>query len=337
MRYSQALRRLLLLLAVVVVATASLGAATGPAASGKKKCKIVTRIVHGHKKKVRVCHTVKPKPKAEAADQAAPPPPPPPPPPAPPPPPVQGKKVDVGGYSLYIECAGTGAPTVILDAGNSTSHRVWSLVRPDASRFTRVCAYDRAGNGDSDSRPGLGPNDPLPASRVVDELHALLHNGSIPGPYVLAGASIGGLYARLYTKHYPADVAGIVLVDGTPEQEMTAGGFGVLPPEQIDMTAAVQELTGFSTGARPLVALEQNHDAAEDQAWQRSVAQRSTNVWWVRATGTNHNIELAPPEGNPPIVVEAIRQVVLALRAGGTLPACASSPIVAAGGECLTP
>ncbi len=65
--------------------------------------------------------------------------------------------------------------------------------------------------------------------------------------------------------------------------------------------------------------------------------ERSTNVWWVRATGTNHNIELAPPEGNPPIVVEAIRQVVLALRAGGTLPACASSPIVAAGGECLTP
>jgi len=108
---------------MVVVATASLGAAAGPAASDKKKCMIVTRIVDGKKKRVRVCHTVKPKPKPK---------PPPPPPPAPPPPQIQGKKVDVGGYSLYIECAGTGAPTVILDAGNSASHRVWSLVRPDA-------------------------------------------------------------------------------------------------------------------------------------------------------------------------------------------------------------
>src|SRR5262249_21317303 len=137
--------------------------------------------------------------------------------------------------------------------------------------------------------------------------------------------------------HYPDDVAGIVLVDGTPEQEMAAGGFGVLPPEQIDMTTAVQELTGFSTGARPLIALEQNHDTADDKAWQRSVAQRSSHVWWVRATGTNHNIEVPPPEGNPPIVVEAIHQVVLALRAGGTLPACGSSPIVALSADCLTP
>jgi pimeloyl-ACP methyl ester carboxylesterase len=330
--FSPFVRRLLFVLALIAVALPSLGAASGPASPTKKKCKIVTRVVHGKRKKVRVCHKVKPhKPKPPH------PPPPAPPPPAPPPPPVQGKKVDIGGYSLYVECAGTGSPTVVLDAGNTSSHRVWVNVRPDASRLTRVCAFDRAGNGDSDSRPGLGPNDPVPASRVIDELHALLHNGAIPGPYILTGASIGGLYSRLYTKQYPDDVAGIVLVDGTPEQEMAAGGFGVLPPEQIDMTAAVQELTGFSTGSRPLVVLEQHHDTVQDRAWQRSVAQRSTNAWWVRANGTNHNIELPPPEGNPPLVVEAIHQAVLALRNGGTLPACASSPITAANGDCLTP
>ena len=56
---------------------------------------------------------------------------------------------------------------------------------------------------------------PQDGTRVADDLHALLHNAHVPGPYVLAGHSFGGLYVLAYAAHNPADVAGMVLIDST--------------------------------------------------------------------------------------------------------------------------
>ena len=129
------------------------------------------------------------------------------------PPDVFSRKVDVGGYRLAISCRGKGSPTVILESGGGVSAEAWFLMERTLSRTTRVCSYDRAGLGVSDARRPPGP---VPAARVVEELHALLAGAGISPPYVLGGWSLGGFFNRLYTKRYPAEVVGLVAVDGTP-------------------------------------------------------------------------------------------------------------------------
>jgi pimeloyl-ACP methyl ester carboxylesterase len=131
--------------------------------------------------------------------------------------PPPGKMVDVGGYHLHIHCTGSGGPTVILDAGNGGSSLDWSLVQPGVATFTRVCSYDRAGYGWSESGPT-----PRTSGRIVRELHTLLVNAGVPGPYILVGHSFGGLNMRLYSYTYPQDVAGLVLVDSSHENDPTA-------------------------------------------------------------------------------------------------------------------
>ena len=119
-----------------------------------------------------------------------------------------GQMVDVGGYRLHINCVGTGSPTVVIEAGWGDWSPAWSSVQSAAAQHTRVCTYDRAGYGFSEPGPR-----PRTADRYARELHTLLHNAGIPGPYVLAGHSMGGLTVRLFAHEYAADVAGVVLID----------------------------------------------------------------------------------------------------------------------------
>jgi pimeloyl-ACP methyl ester carboxylesterase len=82
------------------------------------------------------------------------------------------------------------------------------------AKTTRVCSYDRAGYGWSDA---VAP--PRDADHIVMELHGLLAAAGIGGPVVLMGHSIAGIYIRDYATRYPADVAGLIFVDGsTPLQ-----------------------------------------------------------------------------------------------------------------------
>jgi pimeloyl-ACP methyl ester carboxylesterase len=126
--------------------------------------------------------------------------------------PAPGQLVDVGGYRLHIHCVGAGSPTVVLDAGLGGTSLDWSLVQTDIGHTTRVCAYDRAGMGWSD--PGPQPRTP---AQIAGELHTLLANADIAGPYVLVGHSLGGKNARMFVLQYPEQVAGMVLVDARSE------------------------------------------------------------------------------------------------------------------------
>jgi pimeloyl-ACP methyl ester carboxylesterase len=130
--------------------------------------------------------------------------------------PAPGQFVDVGGYKMHINCTGQGSPTVILAAGSLEYSLFWALVQPEVAGFTRVCSYDRAGYGWSESSPR-----PRTATIMVEELHTLLTNGKIEGPYVLVGHSLGGMMMRVYAHKYPDEVAGLVLVDSIHEEQIT--------------------------------------------------------------------------------------------------------------------
>ena len=127
--------------------------------------------------------------------------------------PAAGRLVDVGGYRMHLDCRGEGSPTVVMDAGLGGSSLDWSLVQAGIASTTRVCTYDRAGMGRSD--PGPLPRTP---GHIADELHMLLTNAGVPGPYVLVAHSLAGKNVRMFASAHPDDVAGMVLVDARSER-----------------------------------------------------------------------------------------------------------------------
>lgn len=143
-----------------------------------------------------------------------------------------GELVDVGGYRLHLYCTGKGSPTVVLDAMGLGWSVYWTKVQPAIAEVTRVCSYDRAGFGWSDTGPL-----PRTGERMAAELHQLLARGGIGGPYILVGHSLGGFVARLYRHAHPSEVAGIMLVDAgheaqfgqEPFQKFSAPGKFVFP------------------------------------------------------------------------------------------------------------
>jgi pimeloyl-ACP methyl ester carboxylesterase len=151
---------------------------------------------------------------------------------APPGPPASGDfagRVELPeGRDLYLECHGTGSPTVIFEAGLRSRSDIWDWsvdgglgtgVFPRVAGFTRACIYDRPGT--LLGLDALSRSDPVPMPRSTDEivtdLHDLLSTAGVPGPYVIAGSSTGGLIARRYAALYPTEVAGLVLVDAISE------------------------------------------------------------------------------------------------------------------------
>jgi pimeloyl-ACP methyl ester carboxylesterase len=155
-----------------------------------------------------------------------------------------GQLIDVGGYRLHIHCTGNGSPTVILESGLGGTSLDWSLVQSRRGEMTRVCAYDRAGLGWSEVNPA---NPSRTSQQITKELHTLLENTGIPGPYILVGLSAGGMHVQMYADQYPDEVAGIVLVDPTPANLIA--GFtqeerGPLLPN-LDQFSLLQKLEPF--------------------------------------------------------------------------------------------
>jgi pimeloyl-ACP methyl ester carboxylesterase len=127
--------------------------------------------------------------------------------------------VDIGGQRLYLDCRGTGSPTVLLEAGAGDFSFVWALVQGRIATFTRVCSYDRAGY--LWSEPGERPRT---YAQLALELKTALGRAGVRPPYVLVGQSYGGLVVRGFATRYPGDVAGMVLVDAVHEDERIVYG-----------------------------------------------------------------------------------------------------------------
>ena len=130
--------------------------------------------------------------------------------------PAPGKLYDVGGRQLHLLCSGTGSPSIIIEGGAPAFAIDFALVQRELEKTNRVCTYDRAGAGWSDSLPPFTP------PKDTADLHALLQAAKEPAPYVLVGAARGGLLIRAYLAAYPSEVAGLVFVDPATEDRMLA-------------------------------------------------------------------------------------------------------------------
>jgi pimeloyl-ACP methyl ester carboxylesterase len=150
-----------------------------------------------------------------------------------------GQVIDIGTHRLHIRCEGEGTPAVIFDAALGASSLSWSLVQPEVARVTRACSYDRAGFGWSDAGPL-----PRTASRIADELYALLRRAAVRPPYILVGHSFGGLVMRLWAARHRDEVAGLVLIEPAVPEEWVAPG-----DEQRALIARGARLCGYGSAA----------------------------------------------------------------------------------------
>lgn len=119
------------------------------------------------------------------------------------------------GAGLHYRLAGSAGdlPDIVLESGGLGAKRNWSVAAELLARRTRVLSYDRAGLGLSRAdAQGCG------AAAVAERLAKLVEHTGIRKPFLLAGYSLGGAYARWFAAKHPADVAGLVLVDATPER-----------------------------------------------------------------------------------------------------------------------
>ncbi|RUP06886.1 MAG: alpha/beta fold hydrolase [Mycobacterium sp.] len=254
--------------------------------------------------------------------------------------------VEIGnGRHLYLQCRGRGAPTVILESGYHNSADPWSqsdaadpakgpAVLPALAGAHRVCAYDRPGtlrNSDPPTLSDRSSSVPMPrtASDVVSDLHTLIEAAHLPGPFVLVGHSLGGLFIRLYAQTYPAQVRGLVFVDafaaeipellgsdwpsyrraldGPPPQFADSSSFEIVDIDrsvaQVNAAPAVPNVpAAVLTRTEPfLIPPDLPADKGEklEQAWRDAttdlVALRPQTPR-IAATGSDHFVQIHQPD-----------------------------------------
>ena len=245
----------------------------------------------------------------------------------------RGRTVEVGGTSIYIDCRGSGAPTVILEAGLGAGAAGWGAVLDGVAATTRVCAWDRPGLGRSEARPLHS------GSETVAILQDALAAAGESGPFVVVGHSLGGVYGRLFAAT-SGDVQAFVMID-TFEPDLGVDRDPAMPAylrenvrralddtgemiqggESLDWAATMAELaplgpveqTGITLWVDPDLKFgepDPDDKAAVIAAWYRGVAARYPNMTLEIVPDTGHLIHLERPS----LVIDRIRAVVLDVR-----------------------
>jgi len=233
--------------------------------------------------------------------------------------------VRVNGHRLYVKCDGKGLPVVVLEAGLDANSASFSAVQPNVARFTTVCSYDRLNLGQSEHADGVRTS-----QASVDDLHVLLMELNLPKPYVLVGASMGGVIVRVFAQRYPNEATGMVLVDSTPE-DLVARYSAVLTPEQLTQTIPDKNLEQIDLKkslSEAIATLWRNdiplfvlsHDPAlgrppieREQAWeemQAELASRSNKGKLRFVYGSSHVMTRDKPQS----IVHAIHETVMMVR-----------------------
>ena len=247
-------------------------------------------------------------------------------------------EVNVGDYSLYVHCFGTGSPVVVMDNALGADWSYWYPVYSQLPSTVRVCMYHHSANAHT-------------SQKIVEDLHAMLTGARLEAPYILVGHSLGGVNVILFASRYPEKVAGVVLEDSShPDQG--SRWLAALPPESlgessdlanlrkqftqwtspgrysesIDVAASFDQVRVVkSLGDIPLVVLTHSpnnfnwgnipadvsarlEQASQDM--QKELAALSSNSTPIIATTSNHTIHRDEPQ----LVVNAILKLVHATR-----------------------
>jgi pimeloyl-ACP methyl ester carboxylesterase len=152
---------------------------------------------------------------------------------------------------LHVDCRGapSASPTVILEAGAFGTSADWDFVLDDLAKGGRVCAYDRAGLGDSPpARDGKG------VIAKAGELDRLLGQLGETRPVILVGHSNGALYVEAFASLWPRRVAGLVYVNGVGPDDLDDPR--LLADLRAERRAADLAVTAGRLGLSPLVVDE---------------------------------------------------------------------------------
>jgi pimeloyl-ACP methyl ester carboxylesterase len=247
------------------------------------------------------------------------------------------------GRGLFLDCTGSDGPTVVLEAGFGGSTHDWDAVQRELGETTRTCAYDRAGIGKSIAGEGTRN-----AADEIDNLAQLLAARHVDPPYVLVGHSYGGVLVRLFAQAHADDTAGVVLVDSMGRSQ-TRRTMAIWPKSQFQevrrvlaqpVRDGVDLRTGEALAARirtlgdtPLVVITAGAEAFDgapprlarrlDRLWttmQDELAALSSDPVHVVAVDSDHFIQ--GPQGQPDVVIRAVRAVVSAARDHTPLAPC---------------
>jgi pimeloyl-ACP methyl ester carboxylesterase len=245
-----------------------------------------------------------------------------------------GERVDVGGHALYIDCRGTGSPTIVLEAGMGDGVAGWAPVIDGMAETTRTCAYDRAGRGRSDARGRHTVAD------AADDLRTLLTAAGESPPFIVVAHSLGEVHARVFADRYRDDVAGLVLLDGfsvdleadwihpllgdlRPEYEAGAQHFRdlIAGVENLDWATSEAQLRASDISGLPIVVLhaprvEPRLDGPTNDriaaAWVAAFEALSPGrVRYEIAWGAGHIVQADRPD----LVIAAARELVGSARA----------------------
>jgi pimeloyl-ACP methyl ester carboxylesterase len=220
--------------------------------------------------------------------------------------PPPGRLIDVGGHRLHLYCTGSGTPTVVLEPGGGASSSDFGWIAPAVARDTTVCVYDRAGRGWSD--PVDGPQD---GAHIAADLHTLLQRAQVPGPYVLAGHSFGGLYVQSFAAQFPDQVAGMVLLDSTAPKPGPAQPTNTDPYNVIGRVAALAAASAHLGAARLLNPFSyttlppRSRDEARAKSSTASSLASSVEEYGVANTSMQQASALTSLNGKPLIVLTA--------------------------------
>lgn len=231
----------------------------------------------------------------------------------------------VHGRTLFLNCTGNApGPTVILVSGAGGTSEIWQQVQPQIAHFARVCSYDRAGLGKS-TRISV----PQTVNEIVNDLNELLTAAKIPPPYVLVGHSIGGIYIRSYDQRFDGQVAAMVLVDSSHEEQIWR--FAANDPKFLDeypewKDTLAMKLQGFLPPhqplqwhfSKPLIVLE--HGVPPEPTWhalQVDLASRSPLGKLKTAEHSDHFIQLNQPD----LVIDSVHEVLRQAAKPPTKPA----------------
>jgi pimeloyl-ACP methyl ester carboxylesterase len=246
---------------------------------------------------------------------------------------ARGERIDIGARSLYLDCRGSGQPTVVLEAGSGADSSTWSAVIDALAATTRTCAYDRAGRARSD------PTDRRTLLDASTELRTLLSTASEPAPYLLVGHSLGGAFVRVFAGAHRDEVVGLVMVDTFDpdlqvdrihplignlgaEYEATLDGLRdtVASVDSLDWPASEEQLRASDVRRMPIEILRppryeprlseaQNAEiAAAVQAAYESLS--PGRVVWTTAWGAGHNVQIDRPD----LVIQSVRRLVALAR-----------------------